>query len=1073
MKFFSTICSLFLCLIIFGACEPDVPVEIVQAMKNLPEEIDYNLHVKPILSDKCFACHGPDEANQKAGLRLDLAESAYGELPETPGKFAINPGSIGGSEIFWRITSTDPDVVMPAPESHLSLSDYEKAVLVKWIEEGAEYKRHWAFVKPEPSPIPTVQQEGWTKNPIDNYILAKLEKMKLSPAKRTDKETLLRRVTLDLTGLPPTLEEIDNFVRDESADAYQKVVDRLLASAHYGEKMAVAWLDVARFADTHGYTVDRPRDMSPYRDWVIKSFNENQRYDEFVHWQLAGDLMPNPTKEMLIATAFNRNHPQNMEGGIIEKEFQAEYVIDRTNTLGDALMGISLGCARCHDHKYDPVSQKNYYELFSFFNNVREAGQISWNNALPTPTLMLPTEEQEKLIAYIENNIAQKQLALKDTQLNEADFTVWLKTKNYQDLAKQEVPSRNLEAKFGFDKSGLASEVNPNDKSFTTLQANRREKEVFTAGKHGKGIKLNGDAWLECGSVGVFRKSEPFTIGMAVNIPKEVKEGVIFHKSLAERLYNFRGFHVYIRDNGTVEASMAHTAPSNAIMMVSKQQLPRDKWIHLTLSYDGSSKAEGFNLYLDGKPLEMITEVDQLTKDILFNTKKEPGLQVGAWERGYGLKNGIIDDIAVYDRMLTPFEIAVLAGQTHWKEITDKDLNELSTIDKDRLKDYYFSAVHPASLTQQAALQKERTRLADSVENIREIMVMQEMDEPKQSYILERGIYDALGEKVYPNTPERIFPFNEALPKNRYGLALWLTDPDNPLTARVAVNRFWQNIFGTGLVKSAEDFGNQGELPSNLKLLDFLAIQFVESGWNVKELIKMMVMTATYQQESIPTQEKLDKDYENRFLSRGPSKRLTAEMIRDNALAASGLMNDKIGGPSVKPYQPDGLWEINGAKYVPDSNDAVYRRSVYVFVKRSVPNPTLATFDATSRSVCTVRRQGTNTPLQALVTLNDPTFVESSKVLGEQMANERDTAKAIEKVYRKLTGKMPKMEEIQLLLQLRDHELDKFKNDPAKTKGWLEAGYYEIDPSLDAATVAANAVVASTILNSDAVITKR
>lgn len=578
---------------------------------------------------------------------------------------------------------------------------------------------------------------------------------------------------------------------------------------------------------------------------------------------------------------------------------------------------------------------------------------------------------------------------------------------------------------------------------------------------------------MECGSVGIFSKSEPFTIGMAVTIPKETKEGVIFHKSLAERLYNFRGFHIYLRDNGTVEASMAHTAPSNAIMKVSKQQLPREKWIHLTLSYDGSSTAGGLILYLDGKPLEMITEVDQLTKDILFNIQKEPGLQVGAWERGYGLKNGVIDDIAVYDRRLTSFEVAVLAGQSRWKEIADKGVNDLSAQDKSILKDYYFGAVHSPSLAQQTALKNERSRLADSVENIPEIMVMQEMDEPKQSYILERGLYDALGEKVYPNTPERIFPFDEALPKNRYGLAQWLTDPDNPLTARVAVNRLWQNIFGTGLVKSAEDFGNQGELPSNLKLLDFLAIRFVESGWNVKELIKMMVMTATYQQESIPTQEKLEKDYENRFLSRGPSKRLTAEMMRDNALAASGLMNDKIGGPSVKPYQPDGLWEINGARYVPDSTDAVYRRSVYVFVKRSVPNPTLSTFDATSRSVCTMRRQDTNTPLQSLVTLNDPTFVESSKVLGEQMAKEQDTAKAIEKVYRKLTGKTPKMEEIQLLLQLRDHELQKFKKDPTKTKGWLEAGYYGINQTLDASTVAANAVVASTILNSDVAITKR
>ncbi|MFT5887168.1 MAG: hypothetical protein ACI9IP_003641, partial [Arcticibacterium sp.] len=381
-----TLPSLALSLLLYS-CDADLSPDLKEAVAALPKDLDYNIHVKPILSDKCFACHGPDQAKQKAGLRLDLSETAYAELPETPGKVAIDPGSLNGSEVFHRITATDPDFVMPTPESHLSLSIYEKAVLIKWMKDGAEYKPHWAFVKPTMPKTPKVSDEEWPQNKIDNFILSKLDELKLKPSQKAKKETLLRRVTFDLTGLPPSPKEVNAFLADSDNSAFEKVVDRLMESPHYGERMTTDWLDLARFADTHGYTVDRIRDMSPYRDWVIKAFNENQPYDQFVHWQLAGDLMPEPSKEMIIATAFNRNHQQNMEGGIIEEEFQSEYVVDRTNTLGDAFLGLSVGCAKCHDHKYDPISQKNYYQLYSFFNNVKEAGQISWDDAMPTPTL--------------------------------------------------------------------------------------------------------------------------------------------------------------------------------------------------------------------------------------------------------------------------------------------------------------------------------------------------------------------------------------------------------------------------------------------------------------------------------------------------------------------------------------------------------------------------------------------------------------------------------------------------------------------------------------------------------------
>ena len=1058
----------------FFSCSTKLPEDVALAMDELPDKLDYNQHVKPILSDKCFACHGPDKAKQKAGLRLDMAETAYADLVKKPGKVAINPGDLAGSEFFHRIVSQDPDYIMPTPGSHLTLSAKEKAVLIKWIEDGAEYKPHWAFVKPEKSEIPEVDKEDWVVNPIDNFILDKLEQEKLQPSKPAEKELLLRRVSLDLTGLPPTLEEMDLFLKDTSPNAYEKQVNRLLASPHYGEKMAVDWLDLARFSDSHGYTVDRLRDMSPYRDWVIGAFNKNMKYNQFIQWQLAGDLMPKPSKEMIIATAFNRNHQQNMEGGIVEEEFQTEYVIDRTNTFGDAFLGISVGCAKCHDHKYDPISQKNYYELFSFFNNVKEAGQISYNNALPTPTLMLPTGQQEKTLHFINTQIAKQESEIKEIKiLAKEDFEKWISSGSYKNLAKEKLPANGLQARYNFDNNSLKNTADPKQVGVMKRESGQEGGDPeFIMNKTGKALTLNGDVYLDLDQTGVFRKSDPFSIGVWVNIPADLKEGVILHKSQAERLFNFRGYHLYLKDN-KLELNMAHTAPSNAITRVTRQAIPRDKWIQLTITYDGSSKANGFRLHLDGKEMAMETTMDQLTKDILFNSKKEPGLQIGGWWRGLGFKGGKVDDILVYNRELTPFEIKVLAEKSAWSDISSQNDEQLSAVDLQILKDYYLSAIYPETIAKQKELQHLRATLADSSKNIEEIMVMQEMPKRKKAHILLRGNYDSFGEEVFPNTPKSILEFPKNLPKNRYGLAQWLTNADHPLTARVAVNRFWQNFFGIGLVKTTEDFGNQGEMPSHPALLDWLSVTFRESGWDVKKLNKLIVMSAAYRQDSQTNKEMREKDPENRWYSHGPANRMSAEMIRDNALMASGLINNKIGGKSVKPYQPEGLWSINSSNYTPDSGNAVYRRSLYVIVKRSIPNPTLSTFDATSRSFCVVRRQKTNTPLQALVTLNDPTFNEAVKVIGEQMTRITDNKKAIIIAYRKLTGRTPPSKEVDLLLSLQKNQQKKFKENPQKAIGWLGTGQYVIDKKLDTSLVAANTVVASTILNSDATLTKR
>ncbi len=1053
------------------SCSPKLPEDIEMAYTSLPDKLDYNIHVKPILSDKCFSCHGPDKAKQEAGLRLDIASFAFDDLPESPGKVAIDPGDLNGSELFHRILSDDPDYRMPYKKSNLSLSAKEKAILIKWINEGAEYKPHWAFVNPEKPVVPDVNNNKWIINPIDNFIAEKLELEKFQPSILANKEILLRRLSLDLTGLPPTLAEINAFLKDRTPNAYEKQVDRLLKSPHYGEKMALNWLDLARFSDSHGYTVDRLIDMSPYRDWVIKAYNQNLPYDKFIQWQLAGDLMPNASKENKIATAFNRIHQQNMEGGIIEEEFQTEYVIDRVNTTGVAVMGLPLGCARCHDHKYDPISQKNYYELYGFFNKVKEAGQISWDDAMPSPTMLLPSEKQEKILNYIKSNISfQENKLIKTKNASRIAFQNWIKGKNYKALAKESIPIQGLQAHYNFSEASLKNAYP--GAAGNTLTSSSIDKPVFAERENGKALVLNGDQWYELKKVGVFRKSDPFSINISVFISKDFKEGVLFHKCVSERLYNFRGYHLYLKDN-RLTVNMSHAAPSNAISRITQKPVIRNQWVQLTMTYDGSSKANGLKLFENGVEQKLVTTMDQLTKDILMYSKEQPGLQIGAWDRGLGFKGGQVDDIMVYNRELTDYEVKIIGKKASWASLTQKEPLQLTTSELNLLNKYYISVIDPAVKTEARKLQFLRTELADSVNKIKELMVMQDSPQPKKTFILNRGNYDSPGQEVFPNTPASILPFPANLPKNRYGLAQWLTDDKHPLTARVAVNRFWQNFFGTGLVKTSEDFGNQGELPSHPELLDWLAVNFRENGWDSKKLCKLIVMSATYRQDSKANSDTKLRDPENRFLSRGPSRRMEAEMIRDNALLASGLLNNKIGGKSVKPYQPPGLWEINNTSYTADTGNAVYRRSLYVLVKRSVPNPTLNTFDATERSYCVVRRQSTNTPLQALVLLNDPTFVEASKVLGQQITSSDNQSKAIIDIYRKLTGISPGKAELKLLQSLQSEELKKFRADINRTKGWLAAGQFKVNKDLEPAMVAANAVLASVILNSDATLTKR
>ena len=1052
--------SLLALVALLYSCGSSLPDNVQLAYDELPERLDYNIHVKPVLSDKCFLCHGPDAANRAADLRLD------------------EPGHVDGKEIMARILSDDPDFVMPEVKANIPLSDYEKAVIAKWIDQGADYADHWAFIPPSAPELPEVDDAAWNTNAIDKFVRQKQEEKGYGFAPEADRDLLLRRVSFDLTGLPPTPEQIAAFVNDKSDNAYEKQVDRLLASSAYGERMATQWLDLARFADTHGYTVDRFRDMSPWRDWVIKAMNENMPYDQFVTWQLAGDLLPNATREQILATGFNRLHPQNLEGGIIEEEFRSAYVADRAEVTGTGLMGLTVGCAKCHDHKYDPISQRNYFEIYSFFNNVDEAGLIPWDGATPSPRLELPTPRQDSIISYLKSMAAEQEGKLEAIAAeNKSAADEWIDNGSYRRLA----PAAKLRAHFPLDDTRLANAARSGERGKMDRKFSQNESPELTEGRTGKGLLLDGDAWLDLKPIGIYSRHEPFSIGMWTKIPKNLKTGFLFHKGQGTRLHAERGYHLYLDTTG-LQLLMAHVNPGNSIVEFAETEVPRDQWIHLAVTYDGSSKAAGYRLYLNGR--ELATEVlnDDLNRDIIFNSMTdaiyadviEPGLQIGARWRGKGVRGTVVDDLKVYDRQLSDLEVLRWGNPAAADELLASAPNLLKPEQRDLLRRHYLTDVVPAYAKTRGALREVRQQLTDSMERVQEIMVMKEMDEPRQSYILDRGQYDAPSEPVETRVPDWIMPMPEGAPANRLGLAQWMFQPEHPLTARVAVNRYWQQFFGRGLVKTAEDFGNQGELPTHPELLDWLALEYINNGWDTKDLQKQIVMSMAYRQSSVPTSEEQRlADVDNVWLARGPSQRLAAEMIRDNALAASGLLSDRIGGKSVKPYQPEGLWKMNNATYEQDSGEDLYRRSLYVFWKRTVPHPTLGTFDLPDRNECTVRRQETNTPLQALVLMNDPAFVEAARILGTKITKASDREQAIADVFTHLSGRPPGEEEINLLRQVRKNELEVFTEQPGKAEGWLSAGFTRADPQLDPLEVAADAVLASVIINSDAAITKR
>ncbi|MCC5938244.1 MAG: DUF1553 domain-containing protein [Lunatimonas sp.] len=1048
----------------------------------LPEEIDFNLHIKPILSDRCFACHGPDENKREAGLRLDEEAFALAAFGEGRRQYALVPGKPHKSAVYHRIVSTDPDLIMPPPESNLALSPIEIALITRWIEQGAKYKPHWSFIPPTKPDLPPDSREGWAANPIDRLVYAKMVQKGLEPSIQASKETLIRRVSFDLIGLPPSVEEVDDFLRDTSPDAYEKLVDRLLQSPHYGERMASEWLDLARYADSHGYQDDGMRNMWPWRDWVIRSFNGNLPYDEFITWQLAGDLLPYATRDQVLATGFNRNHPQSQEGGVIPEEYRVEYVADRANTLGKAFLGLSTECARCHDHKYDPLSQKEYFQLYAFFNSIKETGQVPYMGE-PSPTLILTDDEVEEKLAYIREKINERERAL-DPSLDEyrKGFEKWLTEIQANPPAPKDIPGRvghyPLDAPVDNQFKNLANPSNP--ANMVVIQTDKDLQVV--AGKFGKAVKLVGDSYVDLGNqIAYFDRHEPFSISLWYQALSDSLKGPIFSKT-GGFANGFRGYELLAAGDGTLRGLITHTWPANGIEVHTRDKIPVGEWVHLAMVYDGSSKAEGLEIYLNGRLAPTVIETDNLHRSILSYGREKrsigsPGnLQIGKRGTNFAetLDRSLVDEFSVFDRRLSALEVEALYTASH----PAPGLVAQSNGKAKELFQHYLLTVDVDYRTRYRELTRLRGEENELLSAQPEVMVMQERQHPLPTFILARGAYDAPTEEVFPGTPRAVMDFPDDLPPNRLGLAQWVVHQDNPLTARVAVNRYWQLIFGRGIVSTVDDFGNQGAFPSHPELLDWLAVHFMESGWNVKELLKLMVTSATYKQTSDWSDELREKDPDNVWLARGPSYRLPVEMIRDNALAASGLLTREIGGRSVKPYQPKGLWKelatANVREYVQDTGRNLYRRGLYTIWKRSSPPPSMISFDASDKYTCTVERQKTNTPLQALVLMNDPQYVEAARALAERMIRaDADPQKQIGFGFKAMTSRSPTQRELGVLVRLYEAELEDFRSAPDTAVGLLGVGDSPRDSSLPPEQVAAMTLVASTLVNFDEAVYKR
>lgn len=1025
--------------------------------------IEYNRDIRPILAEACFACHGADSAARKAGLRLDQRDAAIEAG-------AIVPGKPDKSSLVARIHADGEKELMPPLKTNKKLTAEQRKLLAKWIETGAEYQPHWSFIPPARPIVPNVKDQNWVRNTIDAFVLAKLEAAGLKPAPEADRRTLARRLAFDLTGLPPAPEDVEAFVADKDANYYEKYVDKLMASPHWGEHRGRYWLDYARYADTHGIHFDNFREVWAYRDWVIKAFNDNQKFDQFTIEQLAGDLLPNPTLDQRVATGFNRCNITTNEGGVIPEEYVVLYARDRTETTSQVWMGLTTGCAVCHDHKYDPVTQRDFYSLSAFFNNTTQ-NAMDGNVHNTPPIIQVPKPEDRPRFDALGRELAAAKAKVDARKAAaKGNFAEWLKTAKAADF-EGKVPTQGLVFHAPL-KEGQGKEV--------AVKVGEKETKVAFDGGYtwanGKDKKnaftIQPGKAIEFKDVGDFDRTQPFAVSMWVSIGGRGKNGAILGRM--DEANNFRGWDVWIQ-NDRIATHLINNFPSDAVKVVAKTPLQPNKWTHVTVAHDGTGKSGGIKIFYDGEPQPQDVEADTLKS----TTRTTVPLKIGQRHTSSRVAGIALEDLRIYDRQLTGIDAQQLSGSRRTVDILAKPAEKRTPAEVEELFTWWVVSQDKEYRDLAAAFRKlqEEEVAIKSRGTIAHVMNERPNSEPG-AFVLFRGDYDKRRDPVKADTPKAMPPMPKDLPRNRLGLAQWLVSKEHPLTARVTVNRFWQELYGTGLVRTSGDFGIAGELPSHPELLDWMALEF-QSHWDVKKFFKQLVTSATYRQAAVVTPEKLDKDRDNRLLSRGPRFRMDAEMIRDQALAASGLLVRKLGGPSVKPYQPDGVWEAvamigsNTRDYRRDAGEALYRRSMYTFWKRSAPPASMEVLNAPNREQCTVKRDRTNTPLAALLTMNDVQFVEAARVLAEKTiaAAPADEAR-IEFIAKRLIARPFRAEELAIvketLASLRSH----YKAKPEEAKKLIAFGESKPDAKLDPSELAAWTMLANQLLNLDEVLNK-
>lgn len=1024
------------------------------------EKLKYNKDIRPILSENCFACHGPDSAARKADLRLDKREDAI--------KFgAIVAGNAEKSPIIERIFSAEKSKVMPPPKAHKVLTTAQKEILKRWVLEGAEYELHWSFIAAKKPNLPEIKNPAWVKNPIDRFILAELEKKGLAPAPEADRRTLARRLSLDLNGLPPDPAVVEAFVADKRPDAYEKLVDQFMQSSSWGEHRGRIWLDAARYADSHGIHFDNYREMWSYRDWVINAFNKNMPFAQFTIEQLAGDLLPNATLQQKIASGFNRCNITTNEGGAISEEYLVLYTRDRTETVAQVWLGLTAGCAVCHDHKFDPFSTKDFYSMAAFFNNTTQ-GAMDGNIKDTPPIIAVPSPEDQARWEVVSKELASVRILVENRKKeSKGDFEKWMATAN-KDTFSTRTPSEGLEVS-------------------AALKEGKGNKLEFIINKEKKLIDAPDIAWVKgqteekvlqvakAGSVtipeiGDFEKDQAFSFGAWVLTPRQ-QFGPLFARM--DDTAKHRGWDLWF-ENGKVGAHLVSSWPENAIKVMSKASFNQNVWTHVFVTYNGSGKADGVKIYVNGTA--QATEV--LSNNLTGSIRTKVPFRLGSRHSKEPLQKATFHDLKIYNRNLRPEEVAALGPVEKLVQILAKEQSKRTPEEVNQLFDWWLSNMDEKSkdlATRLGNLDREEKELKGKG-TIAHIMV--EKPEPSMAYILNRGDYDKRKDKVAAATPEILPTMPKDSPKNRLGFAQWLLMPENPLTYRVTVNRFWQEVFGNGLVRSSGDFGITGDTPSHPELLDYLALEFREQGGDIKKFFKLMVTSATYMQSAAATPEKLEKDPANRLLSRGSRYRMDAEMIRDYALASSGIMTKKIGGPSVKPYQPEGVWEAvamigsNTRDYRPDSGENLYRKSMYTFWKRSAPPASMEILNAPNRETCTVKRERTNTPLQALVTLNDPQFVEAARFLAERTLKEGGPSldSQLDFITMRILSRKLNPAEKALVLAERSDLLGYYSKNQEEAKKLQSFGAHKSDPKLDLAELSTWTMTINSLMNLDEVL---